>query len=154
MSSYSISRITPLSGPGTVERNMRTDFGITALLNLASAASASFAKKSGSRPGLTSYLNIAITAITVILEWNPVGWVERSETHRWTMLYEKTGAARRDLRCAKMMGFANAQPILRSWSMGILAIKRKIASGWQAISHEQSSGAVSAKDLARPVARD
>src|ERR1700693_3221898 len=67
MSSYSIIRITPLPGPGTVERNRRTDFGITGLANFASAAAASFAKKSCTRPGFTSYLKMAITAIAAPL---------------------------------------------------------------------------------------
>src|SRR5215470_2157648 len=63
MSSCSIITMTLWSGPGTVERNMRTAFGMTGLLNLGSAACASFFKKSVSRPGLTSYLKIAITDI-------------------------------------------------------------------------------------------
>src|SRR3984957_11802702 len=63
MSSYSSISTSPVSGPGTVWRNRRTDFGIVGLANLGSAASASLRMKSGKRPGLISYLNITITAI-------------------------------------------------------------------------------------------
>src|SRR5262249_17559156 len=61
MSSYSIIRMTPCAGPGTAERNTRTDFGMTGLLNFGSAAWASFFRKSGRRSGLMSYLKMAIT---------------------------------------------------------------------------------------------
>src|SRR5262249_32540554 len=61
MSWYSIIRMTPCPGPGTAERNMRTDFGMTGLLNFGSAACASFFRKSGRRSGLMSYLKMAIT---------------------------------------------------------------------------------------------
>jgi hypothetical protein len=65
MSSYSIARNKgPVSGRGTVLRQRQIDFGITLLVNWGDAAACSFAKKSGIRPGLTSYLKIARTAMS------------------------------------------------------------------------------------------
>jgi hypothetical protein len=61
--SYSIIWITPWSGSGTVERNRRTDFGIIALLNLASAASASLAKKSIDPAVVALFVLLATAAI-------------------------------------------------------------------------------------------
>jgi hypothetical protein len=64
ISGSSIIRITgPVSGPGTVLRNSRIDWGMTGLLKGGSAAACSLGTKSSKRPGLTSYLKIASTVI-------------------------------------------------------------------------------------------
>jgi hypothetical protein len=88
---------------------------------------------------------------TVARRVNPVGWVERSDTHRVIGIL-----ANGHRTCSKVMGFASAQPILRAimvaggrgrWRFGIMRnVTRNLTEQLRTKNLEKQKAAKGGKD--------